>query len=44
MVVAGMMFQAKYGIAMLLSTIFFFWGMVEWFSISDGCIVDYNEK
>lgn len=23
---------------------FFLWGMVEWFSISDGCIQDYNKK
>jgi len=41
---AGTMFTLKYGTAMVLSGVFFLWGMVEWFQLSDACISDYDNK
>ena len=40
----GSMLTLKYGIAMVLSAVFFLWGMVEWFRLSDACIADYDNK
>jgi len=40
----GPYFYAKYGVTILGAFFFFFWGMVEWFSVSDGCITEYNNK
>jgi len=41
---AGTSFYIKYGTTMLVSFVFFFWGMTEWFQISDGCVTEYNNK
>jgi hypothetical protein len=35
---------SRYVAATMVTLSFFLWGMVEWFSISDGCIQDYNKK
>jgi hypothetical protein len=39
-----MTFHLRYGAAMLITFVFFLWGMIEWFQISDSCINDYNNK
>jgi len=40
----GCPFYSRYAIAILITFSFFFWGMVEWFSISDTCVNEYNTK
>lgn len=40
----GCPFYSRYAVSILIAFSFFFWGMVEWFSLSDSCIDDYNKK
>jgi len=40
----GPAFYAKYGLCILVAFVFFTWGMIGWFSVSDSCIDEYNNK